>query len=635
MTFFRGFIPVKGKVPLIPYKDGCQLYTLEQVKDCNGYAGVLEHDTVLVDVDDMVKANKLLDIIEADNLACWAVKTDRGMHFYFKNTQQLIKQCGTHLRLAIGIEADIKVGLTNSISVLKTAGKLRKTVYNKVDDEPYSEIPKWLIPVNSKIDLFNLDEGEGRNQALFDYILPLQAAGLSQDECKHTLALINEYILKKPLASKEFDTITRDEAFKKAILPNFFGPRDKFLFNVFAQYVVDTYNIRFINGQLHIYKDGIYVTGDEEIESKMIEVVSDLNKARRTEALAYARLLLQKDPKSAVADARFIAFNNGVLDIETGEMQPLSPDIVLLNKVPWDYRPDAKSALVNSTLDKLACGDKDIRALLEEIVGYTFYRRNELRKAFILYGDKHNGKSTFISMLMHMLEPDNVSTLDLAQLAVKFDNAEIYRKLVNLGDDIDDRFMKDTSLLKKFISGDPVTVERKNEHPFSFVNYAKFVFSTNNLPRSLDKTGAFSDRLIIVPFNAHFSKNDPDYQPYLKYELIKPDAIEALIALGVQGLKRVLYNQGFTQGDQVKQAMEEYTEYNNPILTFLNEIGNDIFNETVPFWFSQYFDYCQTNNLSAYSNNEFSKQVKRFKDVEIVRKRVNGKIIKVFAPLSK
>lgn len=79
----------------------------------------------------------------------------------------------------------------------------------------------------------------------------------------------------------------------------------------------------------------------------------------------------------------------------TGELKPFSTDIVITNKIPWDYKPDAYSELADSTLNKLACGDAAIRALLEECIGYCFYRRNELGKAFILTGDKSNGKSTF------------------------------------------------------------------------------------------------------------------------------------------------------------------------------------------------------------------------------------------------
>ena len=54
--------------------------------------------------------------------------------------------------------------------------------------------------------------------------------------------------------------------------------------------------------------------------------------------------------------------------------------LVITNKIPWDYNPDAYNELADETLDRLACNDPVIRMLLEECIGYCFYRRNELGK---------------------------------------------------------------------------------------------------------------------------------------------------------------------------------------------------------------------------------------------------------------
>ena len=40
-----------------------------------------------------------------------------------------------------------------------------------------------------------------------------------------------------------------------------------------------------INNQLHIYKDGIYVSGAGEIEGAMIKLISNLKRAWRSEVL--------------------------------------------------------------------------------------------------------------------------------------------------------------------------------------------------------------------------------------------------------------------------------------------------------------------------------------------------------------
>lgn len=46
-----------------------------------------------------------------------------------------------------------------------------------------------------------------------------------------------------------------------------------FLFAEFAEYLKNNFHIKKINGQLHMYKDGIYVRGIKEIESEMIKII--------------------------------------------------------------------------------------------------------------------------------------------------------------------------------------------------------------------------------------------------------------------------------------------------------------------------------------------------------------------------
>ena len=267
------------------------------------------------------------------------------------------------------------------------------------------------------------------------------------------------------------------------------------------------------------------------------------------------------------------------------------------------------------------------------MAGYCFYRRNELRKAFILIGDKANGKSTYIAMLQTMLGDVNTASLDLKELSERFKTAELFRKLVNLGDDIDDDFIGNTAIFKKLVSGDRLSAERKGQDPFEFCNYSKFIFSANVLPRVKDKTGAVLDRLVVIPFNAHFSKSDSDYRPYIKYELCQEDAIEYLILLGIKGLKRVLENRAFTSSDKVEANLTEYNELNNPILLFFKEIKpEELCRETVEYWHNQYHQFCLANGITTLSRIEFSRQAVRYiSNIEIKRRVIAGKQVKIFA----
>lgn len=204
-----------------------------------------------------------------------------------------------------------------------------------------------------------------------------------------------------------------------------------------------------------------------------------------------------------------IGFNNGIYDLATGEMLDFSPDIVITNKIPWDYDAGAYSEIADKVLNKLACNDKQIRALLEECIGYCFFRRNELSKAFILTGEKANGKSTFLDMVRNVLGENNCSALDVGELDERFSVATLGGRLANIGDDISDEFLhgRSVAMFKKIVSGNEIKAEIKNDPNIHFIRpYVKLLFSANNIPRMKDKTGAVLRRLVIIPFNAKFSK---------------------------------------------------------------------------------------------------------------------------------
>lgn len=622
MTFFKGFVPTKDKKCLLKFKGktASELQTYDQVKNLPEYAGILSDETALIDIDDFEQSEILFKIVQNMKLRCRVYQTNRGKHFLFVNDKLETNKIRT--KLACGLTADIKIGTKNSYSILKYDNKEREIIY---DCDDYETVPKWLVPVKSSIDFLEMESGDGRNQTFFNYILTLQSNDFSIEEVRECINIINKYLLKDPLDESELNTILRDEAFKK---PMFFK-NGKFQFDKFAIYLKKIHHIVRINGQLHIYHDGIYVPGQLEIEAAMIEHIPNLNRSKRTEVLSYLEVLTRQNTRPS--HAKYIAFKNGIYDIEDDRLIDFSPDIIITNKINFDYNADASSELLDNTLNKLSCNDKNVRALLEEAVGYCFYRRNELRKSFILTGDKKNGKSTYLSMLKELLGDDNTAALDLNELGDRFSSASLFGKLANIGDDIGDDFIANPSIFKKIVSGDPIKGEKKGQNEFFFAPYCKLLFSANNIPRMKDKSGAVLSRLVIIPFDATFSKDDPDFDPYIKYKLIEPDVLEYLIVLGIQGLKRILKNNAFTKSDKVQKSIEEYEETNNPIQLFFKEVdANDIENEPTKEIYRQYNEFCLANAFNPMSNIEFSKQVKKQFDFEIKDKTIKGKKYRIF-----
>lgn len=627
MELFKGYLETRDKKPLTPFKNKTakELLTIEQVKGLSEYAGVLGDDTILIDVDDFDESEILFKIVDDLQLNCRVYKTTRGKHFLFKNADSLnynpIKK-----RIALGLTVDIKCGSKCSYSILKYKDVEREIIYDIFDDEEYEEVPRWLLPLSGSVpDFKNLENGDGRNQTLFTYILTLQSNEYRKDEAIELLKLINEYVLADPLPESELESITRDEAFNKPIFFN----KKQFLFDTFAKYLKAECNIVKINNNLYVYDNGVYVEGAERIEAQMIRIIPTLSDRQRKEVLKYLNIYIQHNLK--LSDANYIAFNNGIYNIVTGEFKDFTPDIVVTNKIPHNYNPEAYSELCDRTLNKLACEDVNIRALLEEMIGYTFYRRNELRKCFILTGEKRNGKSTFLDLVNALLGEENISALDIKELNRQFKTAELVNKLANIGDDISDDFIPDGAIFKKLVSGNRVNVERKNANPFDFNNYAKFLFSANNIPRMKDKTGAILDRMIIVPFNAEFKDTDEDYDPYIKYKLLAEDVMSYLINIAIQGLKRVLERRKFTESKLVDLELREYEENNNPVLTFFNEFGlDDIVNNSTQAVYNKYKGYCYSNGLQAISNIEFTRQVVKHLDLKLKYVKIDGKTARVY-----
>ena len=621
---YKGYVETKGKASIEKLKNRTTWKTLDEVKDRPGYGGVLANDTILVDLDDGEQAEILMNIVEALQLNCKVVQTSRGKHFLFKN--HTVDRNRTHVPLAVGLTADIKVGSKLSYEVLKVSGEERFVEWDIEPGEKYDELPKWLQPVRAAADFLDMSAGDGRNQALFNYILTLQANDFSVDDCRECIRILNQYVMKEPLDAAELEVILRDEAFQKPVF--FLG--STFLFDKFATYLKNNSHVVKINGQLHIYQDGIYVNGYKHIEQTMIDMIPNLKKTQRREVLDYMELIAEEVTPS---DARYIAFKNGVYDLVTDKVLPYSPEFVITNRIPWDYIPDAQSELAEHTLNKLACDDPSIVALLQECIGYCFYRRNELGKAFILTGDKSNGKSTFLDVIKYMLGDENISALDLKELGDRFSTSMMFGKLANLGDDIGDDFLSGTqvSTFKKIVTGNRIKAERKGQDPFEFNPYIKMLFSANDIPRMKDKTGAVLRRLVIIPFNATFSVADPDFDPYIKYKLVEQGSIEYLIRVGIEGLRRVIQQNHFTQSERVDREIKEYEEENNPIAGFIEDQGLDMIeNQLTADVYKRYQVFCADNSLTPMSNIVFSKQINKRLGLTVKQRKISGQVKKLF-----
>lgn len=154
---FKGYVETKNKKCIEKFKNRKDFKSYDQVEKLKEFAGILAEDVILIDVDDHDQSEKLMQMVEDQEIVCRVYETTRGKHFLFKNRN--VTSCKTHAKLACGIVADIKLGSRNSYSILKYDGREREIIYDKLDDESYQLLPRWLEPVKTSINFLEMESG--------------------------------------------------------------------------------------------------------------------------------------------------------------------------------------------------------------------------------------------------------------------------------------------------------------------------------------------------------------------------------------------------------------------------------------------------------------------------------------------
>jgi putative DNA primase/helicase len=172
---------------------------------------------------------------------------------------------------------------------------------------------------------------------------------------------------------------------------------------------------------------------------------------------------------------------------------------------------------------------------------------------------------------------------------------------------------------------------KNNPDIFFFKPTVKLIFSANDIPRMKDKTGAVLRRLIIVPFNATFSKSDDDYDPYIIWKLKDRSVMEYLIRIGIEGLHRVIEQNSFTASKKVEREIKDYEELNDPMLQFLKSIDPDeIYNHETKDVYLRYQVFCHQLQSMPLGLPQFSREITRRLGCEIKEKRINGERCRLF-----
>ncbi len=308
---------------------------------------------------------------------------------------------------------------------------------------------------------------------------------------------------------------------------------------------------------------------------------------------------------------------NGTIDLDSGEFDSsFFPLEYHITRLPIKYDPKAKCTNFKKFLEEVV-SSQDNRDAIMEFIGYMLLKEYIFEIIMLFVGEGANGKSVLLSVIKRLLGSENVSSVTPQQLEKsRFSSAQLYGKLACIAGDIPSKPLQFTGILKMLTGGDLIHAEHKHRDPFDFVNYAKLIFSANQVPESWDPTSAFYRRFRIIEFPNTFSPDSSSFLPrdVLLGKLTSETEKSGILNLVIESLKR-LRDQGQLTGEQsVSQKRLDYIKRSDPAHYFFERfLFHDPEAPVIPKrdFYDMYVKYCRSQGNIPINNSRFGEKVKR------------------------
>lgn len=281
----------------------------------------------------------------------------------------------------------------------------------------------------------------------------------------------------------------------------------------------------------------------------------------------------------------------------------------LTYQLPFDYDPDAVCPRWQGFLDTvLPDVDRSRQKVLAEFLGYVFARDLNLEKCLILYGMGSNGKSVFFNVTSALLGPDNVANVSLESLSKsEYYRATLANKLLNYSSEISSRLQAEK--FKQMTSGEPIEARLPYGQPMILKNYARLAFNSNELPRDVEHSEAFFRRFLIVPFDVTITDDQRDTN--LAKTIIACE-LSGVLNWMLDGLHRLLEQNGFTKSAAVDAALEIFRRESDSVAMFVEDEGYQISARDSLYLkalYLEYRSYCQDNGMKPCGAKTMAKRL--------------------------
>jgi putative DNA primase/helicase len=260
---------------------------------------------------------------------------------------------------------------------------------------------------------------------------------------------------------------------------------------------------------------------------------------------------------------------NGWLNVNTGVLEPHTPDRLSRRVSAVSYDPEAKCPIYDKFLDGDIGIAKDAVRVMDQFSGLLLTPTVEHQKMLTLIGRPGSGKSTLLDVWSHVLGDFAIQRrlTDLTGDGFRFAGSGLVGRTLCWFDEVDVRKAEMGNVLGTLITGLKINVERKGINNItSSKNTLKCVLTANSLPLSAEH-GIYR-RLILIQLSRSFYE-DGTANIRLADEL-KNEASGILNRM-IRGYHDLTKMRGFTVISGHEELIEQYKAESNVISEFLDE----------------------------------------------------------------
>lgn len=582
-----------------PTKEADESDSLETFQDA-GY--VLTDNDLIIDVDN-VPMETIEAMIETFDIVTQIIYTTRGVHLYFRKPKGFK---GAKSFTALGFEVEFKHKKNTKSITVKQNGIERKTI-NKGTIQELPDFLNWNRKFKS---LLGLDDGDGRNQAMYEHRMKLSHV----KDWKKVINFINDHVFADPLPDNEMELLTRDIQI---------DTEAEDAESQIAGLILQQYNVVLYLDNLYFQQDGEFVSDTDNLR----RLVYEYTPGKKTRFVDEVIKQMEYRCKKVDANDKFdIRLNNGILrdgkfiNVDYTDFTPYSIDV--------NYNPDAEPIeAVDKYINQLTAYDTSYRELLLELMAHPLVVDKEfkrlLAKFFIMIGDGGNGKGTFLQVLRSILGRENCTALSIENMKDERYFTTMQGKLANLGDDIQDSPIDNDSMkqLKNISTCDYVSTRELFKQSREVELSISLIFTSNHILKSFEKGESYKRRVLWLPMYSKPTKKDPKFIS----KLTSKPALEYWMKLMVEGYFRLYENRTFTESNSVNQFNTDYHEENNGTLTFISDhTVDDFFEKRGPEVYEQYETWAEENGLTIQSKKILNTTIEEIMGLKLKPSKKHG-----------